>query len=114
MPPAVANRVTAAIVGELQGLVESGRPPVVLASPQVRAAVHRLLEPHLPQAAVLGYNEVSRGVEVESLGLVTMEEAQPTGKGKRAEAKGQPRAASPKLDEEAVSTGAGFGEGRWR
>jgi flagellar biosynthesis component FlhA len=32
--------------------------------------VRRLLEPHLSNAAVLGYNEVSKGVEVESLGLV--------------------------------------------
>jgi flagellar biosynthesis protein FlhA len=70
MPPAVANRVTTAIVRELQRLLRAGHPPVVLASPQVRAQVRRLLEPHLPNAAVLGYNEVSKGIEVESLGLV--------------------------------------------
>ncbi|HEX7009726.1 MAG TPA: flagellar biosynthesis protein FlhA [Phycisphaeraceae bacterium] len=70
MPPAVANRITAAILGELQRLIQAGHHPLVLASPQVRAAVRRLIEPHLPTAAVLGYNEVSKGVEVESLGLV--------------------------------------------
>ncbi|MFW6033185.1 MAG: flagellar biosynthesis protein FlhA [Phycisphaeraceae bacterium] len=70
MPPAVANRITAAILAELQQLLQAGRSPVVLASPQVRAAVRRLIEPHLPTAAVLGYNEVSKGVEVESVGLV--------------------------------------------
>ncbi|MCE9591846.1 MAG: flagellar biosynthesis protein FlhA [Planctomycetes bacterium] len=73
MPPAVANRVTSAIAGELQKLIQAGHQPVVLASPQVRAQVRRLLEPHLPQAAVLGYNEVSKGVEVESMGLVQLE-----------------------------------------
>ena len=73
MPPAVANRVTAAIIDELNRLVQAGHHPVVLASPQVRAQVRRLIEPHLPTAAVMGYNEISKGVEVESLGLVQLE-----------------------------------------
>ncbi len=74
LPPAVANRVVAAIVAELNKLVRAGRQPVVITSPQVRAQVRRLIEPHLPHAAVLGYNEVSKGVEVESLGLAQLEE----------------------------------------
>jgi len=78
MPPAVANRVTAAMIQELQRLIQAGHQPVILASPQVRAQVRRLLEPHLPNAAVLGYNEVSKGVEVESLGLVQLESQQPS------------------------------------
>ena len=78
MPPAVANRVTAAMIQELQQLIQAGHQPVILASPQVRAQVRRLLEPHLPNAAVLGYNEVSKGVEVESLGLVQLESQQPS------------------------------------
>jgi len=75
MPPAVANRITTAIARELQPLMQAGHPPVVLASPQVRAQVRRLLEPHLPNAAVLGYNEVSKGVEVESMGLAQWDDA---------------------------------------
>jgi flagellar biosynthesis protein FlhA len=74
MPPGVANRITAAILQELNRLVQAGRHPVVLASPQVRAQVRRLLEPHLPGAAVLGYNEVSKGVEVESIGLAQLQD----------------------------------------
>ncbi len=77
VPPAVAARITTAMIGELQRLIQAGHQPVVLASPQVRAPVRRLLEPHLPSAAVLGYNEVSKGVEVESLGLVQLEEVPP-------------------------------------
>jgi len=75
MPPAVANRVVAAILQQLQRLMAAGHQPVVLASPQVRAQVRRRLEPHLPMGAVLGYNEVSKGVEVESMGLVQLERA---------------------------------------
>jgi flagellar biosynthesis protein FlhA len=74
MPPAVANRITGAIVSELNRLTQLGHHPVVLASPQVRAQVRILLEPHLPGAAVLGYNEVSKGVEVESLGMASLTE----------------------------------------
>ncbi len=74
MPPSVANRITAAIVSELQKLIQGGHHPVVLASPQVRAQVRRLIEPHLPTVAVVGYNEVGRGIEVESLGLAQLNE----------------------------------------
>jgi flagellar biosynthesis protein FlhA len=77
MPPAIANRVTSAIVRELQRLIGAGHQPVVLASPQVRAQVRRLIEPHVPMAAVLGYNEVSKGVEVEAVGLVQSEAEAP-------------------------------------
>jgi flagellar biosynthesis protein FlhA len=83
MPPSVANRITSAIVEELQRLIQAGHHPVVLASPQVRAQVRRLLEPHLPSVAVLGYNEVSKGVEVESLGLAQLEQETLVGQGTR-------------------------------
>ncbi len=109
MPPAVANRVTAAIVAELQRLVEAGRSPVVLASPGVRATVHRLLEPHLPQAAVLGYNEVSRGVEVESLGLVTLDE--PPTPPRRVRAAGD---VNPPTREPVVTAATADSSDRWR
>ena len=85
MPPAVANRITTAILNELTRLTQIGRHPVVLASPQVRGPVRRLVEPHLPTAAVLGYNEVSKGVEVESAAMVQLEdEAQHAPRNRRA------------------------------
>ncbi|QDU33186.1 Flagellar biosynthesis protein FlhA [Poriferisphaera corsica] len=70
MPPIIANRITTSIVEEIQNLVQMGHQPVILASPQVRAQIRRLIEPQLPNVAVLGYNEVSKGVQVESLGLI--------------------------------------------
>ncbi len=75
MPPAVANRISTALLQELQRLTQAGHHPVVLASPQVRGQVRQLIEPHLPNAAVLGYNEVSKGVDVEALGLVQVNES---------------------------------------
>lgn len=73
IPPAVATRIITAILQEVGHLIQAGHPPVVLASPPVRAAVRSLLEPHLATAAVLGYNEVSKGVEVQSVGMVQLE-----------------------------------------
>ena len=77
MPPTVANRITTKVLEQLQNVIAAGHHPVVLASPQVRAQVRQLLEPHLPNVAVLGYNEVSKGVEVESLGLVSIDPVNP-------------------------------------
>ena len=77
MDPAVASTISTAVLREVRGLIQAGHLPVVLASPQVRAQVWRLLEAHLPAVAVLGYNEVSKDVEVESLGMAQLDE-QPT------------------------------------
>ena len=45
--------------------------PVVIASPQVRNAVWQIIEPHVPAVAVLGYNEIVPGINVESIALIT-------------------------------------------
>jgi flagellar biosynthesis protein FlhA len=71
MPAGVANSVARRIADALKPVIAAGHQPVVIASPQVRAQVRQILEPHLPTCAVLGYNEIVAGVEVESLGLVT-------------------------------------------
>jgi len=78
MPPAVANRITTAVLEEMQKLIAGGHHPVVLASPQVRAQVRQILAPHLSNVAVLGYNEVSDGVDVESMGLVQLDDPSPS------------------------------------
>ncbi len=78
VPAHIANAMARRILEAIQPVLTAGHQPVVIASPQVRAAVRQILEPHLPNAAVLGYNEIVAGVEVESLGLVTKgEERQP-------------------------------------
>ena len=49
-----------------------GQTVAVLCSPQVRMWVRRLIEPVLPHVPVLGFNEIVRGIEVRSLGLVVL------------------------------------------
>ncbi|MEM9063910.1 MAG: flagellar biosynthesis protein FlhA [Planctomycetota bacterium] len=74
MPARVSNAVATKIAGALERVTGAGHLPVVIASPQVRAVVRQIVSAHLPQAAVLGYNEVDGGIEVESLALVTAPE----------------------------------------
>ncbi|MCC7389932.1 MAG: flagellar biosynthesis protein FlhA [Phycisphaerales bacterium] len=75
MPARVATRAAELILRALQRVTAGGHHAVVIASPQVRAQVRQILEPHLATAAVLGYNEIPPGVEVESVGLVSPEPA---------------------------------------
>jgi hypothetical protein len=78
MPARVAGRIADQIARQLDKVTAAGRPPVVIASPPVRAVVRQLLESRIPSVAVLGYNEVESSVEVESLGLATS--AHPAGR----------------------------------
>jgi len=81
MPARAASGFATRIIEALQKVTAAGHPAVVIASPQVRAVVRQVLEPHLPQAAVLGYNEIVGGVEVESLGLVAPQEPRAPARG---------------------------------
>jgi len=74
IPATAANQAVERITAALQPLLAGGHQAVVIASPQVRGVVRQILEPHLPAAAVLGYNEIVPEVEIESMGLVTPRE----------------------------------------
>lgn len=72
LPPKVANRLIASIRNEIEAAVPhaAGRQPVVLASPQVRPFVRRLIAQALPGVPVLAYNEIVTGVDVKAHGMV--------------------------------------------
>jgi len=70
IPPHLANRIAAAVGKAGEALVAGGHQMIVLASPSVRAQVRQILESQIPGAVVLAYNEIVKGLEVESLGLV--------------------------------------------
>jgi len=77
MPARVSNAVAGKIATALERVTAAGHLPVVIASPQVRAVVRQIIAQHVPQAAVLGYNEIESGIEVESMALVTAPEIDP-------------------------------------
>ena len=74
MPPALQTRIVDAIRMQVDhaSATMRGRPPVLLAPPQIRLWVRKLIESQLPSVAVLSYNEVVRGFEVESHGMVVL------------------------------------------
>jgi flagellar biosynthesis protein FlhA len=68
-----AGSVDALVTG-CSGLLEDaeshGLAPVLVCSPQVRAALSRLMRQVLPRLPVISYSEVSRTAQIESLGVV--------------------------------------------
>ncbi|SDN22732.1 flagellar biosynthesis protein FlhA [Geodermatophilus siccatus] len=63
-----------ALVNGCSGLLgdaeRMGLAPVLVCSPQVRAALSRLMRQVLPRLPVISYTEVSRTAQIESLGVV--------------------------------------------
>ena len=55
----------------MEKLTTAGHPPIVLVSPQIRAALKQMTAPHLPQLVVLSYNEITRDTKIESVAMVT-------------------------------------------
>jgi flagellar biosynthesis protein FlhA len=66
-----AVEVTCRLIGEeAEKLVRQGHAPIVLVSPQVRAALKQITAAHLPNLVVLSYNEITRDTKIESVAMV--------------------------------------------
>jgi len=76
LPPALQTKIVEAIRVQVEQSTAStrGRPPVLLCPPQIRPWVRKMIEVRLPSVAVLSYNEVVRGFEVESHGMVVLKD----------------------------------------
>ena len=74
LPPRLQTRIVAVIGAEVDKATTAlrGRNPVVLVPPQIRLWVRRMLEVRFPAVSVLSFNEVVRGFEVESHGMVVL------------------------------------------
>jgi flagellar biosynthesis protein FlhA len=55
----------------VEKLTKANHAPIVLVSPQIRAALKQMTLPHLPHLVVLSYNEITRDTKIESLAIVT-------------------------------------------
>ncbi len=79
IPPQVANQIATAVGSTAEPLLNAGHQLVVLTAPTVRAQLKQILDPHLPNAVVLSYNEIVDDLDVNSMGLVQL--TQPVGAG---------------------------------
>jgi flagellar biosynthesis protein FlhA len=71
MSPQGVEVTCKAINAEIGKLTARSHTPIILVSPQIRAAVKRLTENQLPHLIVLSFNEVTRDTKIVTLGLVT-------------------------------------------
>jgi len=70
MSPQSVESICRTISSEVMKLTARNHTPIVLVSPQIRAAVKRLTENHLPQLVVMSFNEVTRDTKIVTLGMV--------------------------------------------
>ncbi len=70
MSPQGVEATCRAISGEITKLTARSHSPIVLVSPQIRAAMKRITENHLPHLIVLSFNEVTRDTKIVTLGMV--------------------------------------------
>ncbi len=76
VPPRLASKLAEAVSKTAEPLVSGGHQLIVLTSPSVRAPVKQVLSNYIPHVVVLAYNEVVKGLDVESMGLVQLQEAE--------------------------------------
>jgi flagellar biosynthesis protein FlhA len=70
MSPQAVEAVCRLIAAELDKLTRANHPPIVLVSPQIRAALKQMTASHLPSLIVLSYNEITRDTQIESVAMV--------------------------------------------
>jgi flagellar biosynthesis protein FlhA len=70
LSPQTVEATCRQINAEISKLTTRSHAPIVLVSPQIRAAVKRLTENHLPHLVVMSFNEVTRDTKIVTLGMV--------------------------------------------
>jgi len=73
LSPKLINAIYRQMIKLTDQCAQTGRRPIVVCAPTVRAAFSRLLEPVMPNVTVLSYGELLVNTQIESLGIVSME-----------------------------------------
>jgi flagellar biosynthesis protein FlhA len=68
-PPAI-EKTCERIAGEVGKLMQQGKPPILLVSPQIRAGLRQMTHASMPRLVVLSYNEITRDTKIEALGMI--------------------------------------------
>jgi flagellar biosynthesis protein FlhA len=73
LSPTDANRILEAAGVQVEAAKQAGEYPILICSPTVRPQLKRLTEANFPELVVLSYNEIVPGIEIRSLGMITLE-----------------------------------------
>ncbi len=72
LSPTDAGRIVEAIGMQSEKVKQQGDVPIVLCSPTIRGQFKRLTESNYPDLIVLSYNEIIPGIEIRSLGMISI------------------------------------------
>ena len=73
LEPDYTNRLMTSLREETDKLEELGRTPIIITSPIVRMYLKKLTQEQFRNLHVLSYNEIDSDVELQSVGMVTVE-----------------------------------------
>jgi flagellar biosynthesis protein FlhA len=71
MSPQAVEATCSAITKQLPKLTNAHQTPIILVSPQIRAALKQITDNHLPQLVVLSFNEVTRDTKIVTVAMAT-------------------------------------------
>jgi flagellar biosynthesis protein FlhA len=74
LEPSLTSRMLKSLEQSAQRAIQDGFQPILMCSAQVRLFLKRLSETMVPNLVVLSFNEVARGTNVKSIGMVTINE----------------------------------------
>ena len=73
MDPQDSQTVLESIAKEVERVSYMEQTPIILCSPGVRMYLRQLTERYFPQIPILSYNELDANVEIQSVGVVTVD-----------------------------------------
>lgn len=75
LEPNLVQELLKAIRDQIENLSQRGHVPVAICSPRIRLHVRRLVEQNFPMLAVLSYAEIAPDINVDSIGMVKLRDA---------------------------------------
>ncbi|KMQ50606.1 Flagellar biosynthesis protein FlhA [Chitinispirillum alkaliphilum] len=76
LAPTDISRVLEAVAEQVEIVKRTGEIPMVICSPTIRSQLKRLTETNFRELVVLSYNEIVPGVEIRSMGMISLDEKQ--------------------------------------
>ncbi|MBN1127340.1 MAG: flagellar biosynthesis protein FlhA [Chitinispirillaceae bacterium] len=73
LSPADVGKILSAVGAQIEKVKTTGEVPIVICSPTIRGQLKRLAESNYRDLVVLSYNEIVPGIEIRSLGMITLE-----------------------------------------
>jgi flagellar biosynthesis protein FlhA len=68
--PQTVEKICEKVSAELPKLTRTGKRPILLVSPQIRAGLKQMTSGNLPRLVVMSFNEITRDTKVEIVGII--------------------------------------------